>query len=754
MLSLLSEGLTNGQIAQRLGVSENTAKSHVAEILSKLEVPDRTAAAGMFKSLKPRPQYGLLVGFTGLLRKLRSPTAIKVAGGVAAVTTVAAIVAFVVGILLMSSREPDGTPFAPDGRTGDANLNGIIERLLSQDAESLAGTFSEVSAREGAVIGGPVGLGNAQNLSLADWTSRLGSAGRSLHAAFGAASSDLLLPQPPPSSGVPVSPDPGYDYYIVLSVDDGGETPNGWRFAIKDRQVVDIVITGSPYPDASYPGSPRALTPSPADEYDRFLVLPPESEWPAPTPMPRSATGGPLLPAGTTAPFAPAGRTAETELNRLIEALLSEPQAELSRRFPNLAAREERQIAVQSMGAFATSPRESRVPKADWTARLSAASRSLYAVAGGDPVEVILAVDTGAGVTEAWTFAVRQGELVEVAIYNGDLPPGAESGAFLLGATPNISENYNRFLVLPPEAALPRPPPAHAFAVSTGSPTVDRLLSLLAAHDVAGLLGSLAPGETIPFQESCATAPASLPRAQVEARLRLIAEKATSVRSVANVPAGYQPEADHVIEVFIEELPYRWMIQYLVERQGSIVGLAACVPSSLPEYIVAPPPGGLAAVSPSRRSGIVVVDAVLDALQAGDAARLVTLIDPTLMPCPGEYGPQCLPGETPGTTTVRVLPGSVCHGEYPRLEEGGEYLLAQNLSRMGLYSVTRWQSPPGFPDLHNRGSMIALLMASDGSAAQLGFSDSGITFWQRKCGPPDPQPPVPQGPPSYLLPPL
>jgi hypothetical protein len=209
-----------------------------------------------------------------------------------------------------------------------------------------------------------------------------------------------------------------------------------------------------------------------------------------------------------------------------------------------------------------------------------------------------------------------------------------------------------------------------------------------------------------------------------------------------------------VIELVVEESPYLWRLHYVVERQGGIVGLAACIPASLPAFIVAPPQGGLAALSPARRSGIVVVDAVLDALQAGDAARLVTLVDPTPMPCPGEYGPQCLPGETPGTTLVRVLPGSVCHGEYPRLEEAGEYLLAQNLEGMGLYSVTRWQTPQGFPALHSRGSMIALLVASDGSAVQLGFSDSGVTFWQRKCGPPDPQPPIPQGPPFYILPPL
>ena len=45
VLKLLATGETNRQIARRLFVSEETVKSHVAAILRKLEVPDRTRAA-------------------------------------------------------------------------------------------------------------------------------------------------------------------------------------------------------------------------------------------------------------------------------------------------------------------------------------------------------------------------------------------------------------------------------------------------------------------------------------------------------------------------------------------------------------------------------------------------------------------------------------------------------------------------------------------------------------------------------------
>jgi DNA-binding NarL/FixJ family response regulator len=45
VLRLLAEGLTNRQIAERLVVSEHTVHRHVTNILRKLGLPSRTAAA-------------------------------------------------------------------------------------------------------------------------------------------------------------------------------------------------------------------------------------------------------------------------------------------------------------------------------------------------------------------------------------------------------------------------------------------------------------------------------------------------------------------------------------------------------------------------------------------------------------------------------------------------------------------------------------------------------------------------------------
>lgn len=45
VLALMAEGLGNNEIAQRLGIGSKTVKSHVSNVLGKLQVSDRTQAA-------------------------------------------------------------------------------------------------------------------------------------------------------------------------------------------------------------------------------------------------------------------------------------------------------------------------------------------------------------------------------------------------------------------------------------------------------------------------------------------------------------------------------------------------------------------------------------------------------------------------------------------------------------------------------------------------------------------------------------
>lgn len=58
VLTLMAEGFSNMHIAERLGIGEKTVKTHVSNVLSKLNVNDRTqAAVYAWKSgLKQRPQ--------------------------------------------------------------------------------------------------------------------------------------------------------------------------------------------------------------------------------------------------------------------------------------------------------------------------------------------------------------------------------------------------------------------------------------------------------------------------------------------------------------------------------------------------------------------------------------------------------------------------------------------------------------------------------------------------------------------------
>jgi DNA-binding NarL/FixJ family response regulator len=48
VLALVAEGLTNGQIAERLELSVHSIKFHLAAVFRKLQVSNRTEAAAVF----------------------------------------------------------------------------------------------------------------------------------------------------------------------------------------------------------------------------------------------------------------------------------------------------------------------------------------------------------------------------------------------------------------------------------------------------------------------------------------------------------------------------------------------------------------------------------------------------------------------------------------------------------------------------------------------------------------------------------
>ena len=53
VLALMAEGATNLRIAEKLGISSGTAKSHVAHILRKLNAENRADAVGRYLRTDP-----------------------------------------------------------------------------------------------------------------------------------------------------------------------------------------------------------------------------------------------------------------------------------------------------------------------------------------------------------------------------------------------------------------------------------------------------------------------------------------------------------------------------------------------------------------------------------------------------------------------------------------------------------------------------------------------------------------------------
>jgi DNA-binding CsgD family transcriptional regulator len=114
VLDLIREGLTNEQIARRLGISENGVKYHVLEILSKLGVSSRYEAAAWRRepAAASRSFAGLGVLFA-LRPKLGALTASKVLAGVLIISAFGFMAALAIGVLVMNNRGA-GNSVAPD----------------------------------------------------------------------------------------------------------------------------------------------------------------------------------------------------------------------------------------------------------------------------------------------------------------------------------------------------------------------------------------------------------------------------------------------------------------------------------------------------------------------------------------------------------------------------------------------------------------------------------------------------------------
>jgi DNA-binding CsgD family transcriptional regulator len=129
VLTLLREGLTNQQIADRLGISESGARYHVSEILSKLSVSSREEAASW------RPE-GRVFGAGLVIALRRAATAVGRLGAGAAFAVATALgLALVLGVGVMSSRGGGDHSVSP-AVTARAEQAESIRELLDLASEA------------------------------------------------------------------------------------------------------------------------------------------------------------------------------------------------------------------------------------------------------------------------------------------------------------------------------------------------------------------------------------------------------------------------------------------------------------------------------------------------------------------------------------------------------------------------------------------------------------------------------------------
>jgi DNA-binding CsgD family transcriptional regulator len=120
VLSLLRDGLSNRQIAQRLGISISGAAYHVGEILSKLQVCTREEAANAATEPEPKRLWGFW-GLLGPLGKAFPGSLLKLGSAAAIAGAFGSMVLLTVGVVITDQRK--GEQGYVDCVTGQAALN-------------------------------------------------------------------------------------------------------------------------------------------------------------------------------------------------------------------------------------------------------------------------------------------------------------------------------------------------------------------------------------------------------------------------------------------------------------------------------------------------------------------------------------------------------------------------------------------------------------------------------------------------------
>lgn len=151
MLALLREGLSNEEVAERLGISLAGAKYHVSEILSKLGVASREEAARWSPQL--RPWWATALAPLGALWRRGSSSALAASVGVGLAVAVAVGLGLLVwglvrtsgggdditsalsGAIVLGEGNYGGADWSPDGRSIAFGIDGLLYRADGPDFE-------------------------------------------------------------------------------------------------------------------------------------------------------------------------------------------------------------------------------------------------------------------------------------------------------------------------------------------------------------------------------------------------------------------------------------------------------------------------------------------------------------------------------------------------------------------------------------------------------------------------------------------
>ena len=157
VLDALRDGGTNAEIAARLGLSPDTVKTHVSNMLAKLELRDRRALAA-WRPEERRGRLGAVLAVPAVLWAVVGRPLVWVGMGTVAVAgAVVAVVAaagVVVAVVVLASGDSDASPFATPAvvataqgepgpavscESGIAVTNPATKTELVADCESLLG---------------------------------------------------------------------------------------------------------------------------------------------------------------------------------------------------------------------------------------------------------------------------------------------------------------------------------------------------------------------------------------------------------------------------------------------------------------------------------------------------------------------------------------------------------------------------------------------------------------------------------------